>query len=122
MRAPRSRSSTRCSGFPIARYADRANRRNLIAGGIALWSVFTSLCATAATYGRLLLFRVGVGVGEATLGAPSVSLLSDYFPRERRNRALSIYSFGIYLGAGVAYFIGGLIVGVVSDQAPGRCR
>jgi MFS family permease len=101
-------------GLPIARLADRANRRNLIAGGIALWSVFTSLCAMARTYATLLLCRVGVGVGEATLGAPSVSLLADYFPRERRSRALSIYSFGIYLGAGSAYFVGAMIVGVVA--------
>ena len=101
-------------GLPIARLADRANRRNVIAGGIALWSVFTTLCAVARTYATLLLCRVGVGVGEATLGAPSVSLLADYFPRERRGRALSIYSFGIYLGAGSAYFVGALIVGVVA--------
>ncbi len=101
-------------GLPIARLADRTNRRNLIAGGIALWSVFTSLCSVARTYGTLLLSRVGVGIGEATLGAPSVSLLADYFPRERRGRALSIFSFGIYLGAGSAYFVGALIVGVVS--------
>lgn len=101
-------------GLPIARYADRANRRNLISGGIALWSVFTSLCAVARTYASLLLFRVGVGVGEATLNAPGVSLLADYFPRERRGRALSIYSFGIYLGAGSGYLIGALIVGVLA--------
>ena len=87
-------------GFPIARLADRTNRRNTIAGGIALWSAFTSLCATAHTYARLFLFRIGVGVGEASLNGPGVSLLSDYFPRERRARALSIYSLGVYIGAG----------------------
>jgi len=102
-------------GFPIARLADRANRRNLMAGGVALWSAFTTLCATARAYGRLFLLRVGVGVGEASLGAPSVSLLADYFPSERRGRALSTYSLGIYIGAGSAYFIGALIVGLVAS-------
>jgi MFS family permease len=98
-------------GLPIARFADRANRRNLMAGGVALWSVFTTFGAVARTFGQLFLTRVGVGVGEATLYAPSVSLLSDYFPRDRRARALSIYSLGIFLGAGLSYVIGGSIVG-----------
>jgi MFS family permease len=102
-------------GFPIARLADRTNRRNLMAGGIALWSMFTSLCATAQTYARLFLFRIGVGVGEASLNGPGVSLLSDYFPRERRARALSIYTLGVYVGAGSGYFIGALIVGVLAE-------
>jgi MFS family permease len=103
-------------GFPIARLADRTNRRNTMAGGIALWSVFTSLCATAHTYARLFLFRIGVGVGEASLNGPGVSLLSDYFPRERRARALSVYSLGIYIGAGSAYFVGALIVGLITER------
>jgi MFS family permease len=102
-------------GYPIGRVADRANRRNLMAGGIALWSMFTSLCATAQTYARLFLFRIGVGVGEASLNGPGVSLLSDYFPRERRARALSIYTLGVYVGAGSGYFIGALIVGVIAE-------
>lgn len=98
-------------GLPIARLADRANRRNLMAGGVALWSVFTTLGAVARTFSQLFLTRVGVGVGEATLYAPSVSLLSDYFPRDRRARALSVYSLGIFLGAGASYIIGGWVVG-----------
>jgi MFS family permease len=101
-------------GLPIARWADRGNRRNIMAGGVALWSVMTMLCGVARTYGRLLLTRVGVGVGEATLAAPSVSLIADYFPRERLGTAMSVYSLGIFLGSGLAYFIGGWIVGLVS--------
>ncbi len=104
-------------GLPIARWADRANRRNIMAGGVGLWSVFTSLCATAQTYGRLLALRVGVGVGEATLNAPSVSLLADYFPRERLGAAMSIYSLGIFVGSGAAYFIGGWFVGRLDASA-----
>src|SRR6187551_3584071 len=64
-------------GLPIARWADRSNRRNIMAGGVALWSVFTTLCATATSFGRLLLCRIGVGVGEATINPASISLLSD---------------------------------------------
>lgn len=104
-------------GFPIARWADRANRRNIMAGGVGLWSIFTTLQATARTYGRLFALRVGVGVGEASLQAPGVSLLADYFPPERLGRAMSIFGLGIFVGSGAAYFIGGWIVGLLSvDQ------
>ena len=98
-------------GIPIARWADRSNRRNIIAGGIALWSVMTMLCGLARTYGRLLLARLGVGIGEAALYAPAVSLISDYFPRERLGTAMSVYSLGVFLGSGLAYVIGGWTVG-----------
>jgi MFS family permease len=98
-------------GIPIARWADRSSRRTIIGGGVALWSVFTTLCATASTFGRLFIMRLGVGVGEATLQAPGVSLISDYFPRERLSRAMSVYSLGIFVGSGLAYLIGGWVVG-----------
>ena len=101
-------------GLPIARWADRANRRTIIAVGIALWSVMTMLCGLANTYGRLLLARVGVGIGEAALTAPAVSLISDYFPRERLGTAMSVYSLGVFLGSGLAYVIGGWTVGLLT--------
>src|SRR5262245_60079946 len=88
-------------GLPIARLAGRIGRRNVMAGGVALWSVFTVLCATAQTYTRLFVMRIGVGVGEASLNAPSVSLIADYVPRERLGRAMSVYQLGIFFGSGV---------------------
>jgi MFS family permease len=101
-------------GLPIAWWADRANRRNVMAAGVTLWSLMTMLCGLVATYPRLLLARIGVGVGEATLNAPSVSLIADYFPRERVGIAMSVWSLGTFLGSGLAYFIGGWIVGMVT--------
>lgn len=101
-------------GLPIARLADVSSRRRIMAVGTALWSIMTMLCGLAGSFGRLLLTRIGVGVGEATLDAPSVSLLADYFPPERLATAVSVYSLGIFLGSGLAYVIGGAIVGVVS--------
>lgn len=100
-------------GLPIAWLADRKSRRNLIAAGTALWSLFTTLSATAKTYARLLALRVGVGVGEATLSAPGVSLLADYFERSQLGRAMSIYALGIFFGSGLGYFIGAWVVGLV---------
>ena len=101
-------------GLPIAWWADRANRRNVMAAGVTLWSLMTMLCGLVATYPRLLLARIGVGVGEATLNAPSVSLIADYFPRERVSIAMSVWSLGTFLGSGLAYFIGGWIVGMAT--------
>src|SRR5438270_11885748 len=101
-------------GLPIAWWADRANRRNIMASGVALWSLMTMLSGVASTYSRLLLTRIGVGVGEATLNAPSVSVIADYFPPERVGIAMSVWSLGTFLGSGLAYFIGGWVVGLVT--------
>jgi MFS family permease len=103
--------------LPIARWADRSNRRSIIAGGIAVWSVMTFLCGLARSYRQLLLARFGVGVGEASLTAPAVSLLADYFPRERLNSAMSVYSMGVFLGSGLAYLVGGWVVGIAASLA-----
>jgi MFS family permease len=102
-------------GLPIAWLADRANRRTIMAAGVTLWSVMTMISGLVSTYPRLLLARIGVGVGEASLAAPSVSLIADYFPRERVGMAMSVWSLGIFLGSGLAYFIGGWLVGLVSS-------
>jgi MFS family permease len=103
-------------GFPVARWADRASRRNIMALGIALWSVMTMLSGVAKTYPTLLMTRIGVGVGEATNNAPGISLIADYFPRERLGTAMSVYSLGIFLGSGLAYLVGGQIVGLVQQE------
>lgn len=103
-------------GLPIARLADRTSRRNVMAGGAALWSAFTTLCAAAKTFGSLFLLRVGVGVGEASLAAPAASLLADYFPRERLGGAMSVLNLGIFIGSGAAYAIGGLVVTLAGVQ------
>ena len=103
-------------GLPIARLADRGNRRNIIAVGIAAWSIMTALCGLAGGYWRLMLARIGVGVGEASLQAPGTSLIADYFPRERFATAMSVYSMAIFIGAGLAYLIGGAVIGIASAQ------
>lgn len=103
-------------GLPLARLADARSRRGVIGVGIALWSVATAACGLAGTYGRLLLARVGVGIGEGSLQAPAISLIGDYFPPDRRATAQGVYATGIFLGSGLAYFIGGWIVGLVSVQ------
>ena len=103
-------------GIPLARIADHHSRRGLIAVGLVLWSVMTGLCGTAMRYGQLLLYRVGVGVGEASLSPAAYSMIADYFPPERRATAISVYSMGIYIGSGIAFLVGGFVVGYASAQ------
>ena len=102
--------------LPVARISDSGSRRSVIGVGVALWSVMTALCGLASTYPRLLLARVGVGVGEATLQPAATSLLADYFTRDRLATAMSVYSTTIFLGSGLAYILGGWVVGIVSAQ------
>ena len=94
-------------GIPIARYADRANRRNLIAAAVGIWSVFTAAQGLAQNYWQLLAYRIGVGVGEAGCSPPAHSMLADYYPANERATALGIYSLGIPIGILFGFFVGG---------------
>ncbi len=94
-------------GIPIARLADKSNRRNIVALSLAIWSAMTALSGMAANFTQLLLARIGVGIGEAGGSPPSHSMISDYFPPEKRATALSIYSLGIYIGILAGYSLGG---------------
>jgi MFS family permease len=104
-------------GLPLGRVADTSNRRNLIVAGIAVWSLMTAWCAAARSYSMLFLARVGVGVGEAALSPAAFSMISDYFPKERLSKALSVYSMGIFIGSGVAMMVGGLVVQAASTMS-----
>jgi MFS family permease len=101
-------------GLPLGRYADHGNRRNLISLGVAVWSLFTAGCAGARSFLTLFLARMGVGVGEATLGPAAYSMVADYFPKERLGLAMSIYYLGNLVGSSLAQFLGGTIVQSVS--------
>ncbi|MGE5773760.1 MAG: spinster family MFS transporter [Hyphomicrobiales bacterium] len=97
-------------GIPMGMLADRVHRRTLIIVGLILWSIATALCGMASSYSGLFLARMLVGVGEAALAPAAYSIISDYFPRQSRARALSIYTSGIFVGAGLAYILGGAIL------------
>ena len=100
--------------IPIAWAADRKSRVNIIAGAVALWSLFTALCGMVQNYTQLVVARMGVAVGEAGGIAPSYSLISDYFPREKRSRALAFYSLGIPIGSALGVFFGGWLAAHLS--------
>jgi len=103
-------------GIPLGRVADTRSRRGLIAVGILFWSAATAACGMAKLYWQFLLCRIGVGVGEAALSPAAYSLIADSFPAERRATAISVYSMGVYLGSGLAFLVGGLVIQFASAQ------
>ena len=96
-------------GIPIAKYADKGNRRNLIALSLGIWSFMTALSGLAQNFFHLLFARIGVGVGEAGCSPPAHSMIADYFPANKRSTALGIYSLGIPFGIMFGLFAGGWI-------------
>ena len=101
-------------GIPIARIADRGNRRNIIAIALAVWSSMTAICGAAQSFLQLFLARAGVGVGEAGCSPAAHSIISDIFPADQRATALSIYSLGIYGGVLVGLVAGGYLAAAFS--------
>jgi MFS family permease len=95
------------AGLPIARWADRSNRRNIIALSVGLWSLMTAVSGFVQNYGQLLAARIGVGIGEAGGSPPSHSVISDIFPPESRASAISFYSTGVSIGILFGFLLGG---------------
>lgn len=98
---------------PLAWIADRTNRSWVITISLGLWSGFTALCGLATGFWSIFLARLGVGIGEAGGVAPSYALISDFYPSEKRARALSIYSLGIPIGSALGVMAGGYIAATV---------
>jgi MFS family permease len=104
-------------GIPLGRLADRTTRTRLIAVGVLFWSVATACCGLARQYWVLLLARVGVGIGEASLLPSAYSIISDMYPRRDRSRPISFFALGPFVGAGIAFLVGGFIVRAVSSSS-----
>ena len=96
-------------GMPVARLADRVNRRNIVAIAFAFWSAMTALCGMAQSVTVLTLARIGVGIGESAGTPASQSIIADHFTKDERPRALGIYAIGTYVGVFLGYFVGGWV-------------
>ncbi len=96
-------------GIPIAAWADRSNRRNVLSIAVAVWSGMTVLCGMAVNFGLLFAARVGTAIGEAGGSPPSHSLISDYFPKSRRGTAFAIFALGVPFGTAMGNYIGGWV-------------
>ena len=111
-------------GIPLARFADVYVRKNLISVGLMFWSAMTALSGFAKSFPQLALFRIGVGVGEASASPAAFSMLSDYYAPKVRATVLAIYSSGVYIGGGIGLFLGGFVMEtwdatyVVQSEAP----
>jgi len=101
-------------GLPLGRLADTRSRRNLIAAGVVVWSLFTSACSIAKSFWSLFFTRIGVGIGEAGLSPAAYSLISDYFPPDKLGVAISVYYMGVFLGSSLALLVGGVVVDMMS--------
>ncbi len=95
------------AGIPIARWADRGNRRNIVALSLFVWSFMTAISGVVANYMQLLLVRIGVGIGEAGGSPPSHSMISDIFPASERASAIGFYSMGVSIGILFGFLAGG---------------
>jgi MFS family permease len=96
-------------GVPIARLADVYSRKWVMAICLTIWSAMTALCGATVGFWSLLLMRVGVGIGEAGGSPPAHSMISDYFPPDRRATALGVFSLGVPLGILVGFMTGGVL-------------
>ena len=111
-------------GIPLARFADVWVRRSLISIGLLFWSLMTALSGFARSFPVLALYRIGVGIGEASASPAAYSMLADYYPTRVRATVIAIYSSGVYIGGGIGLFLGGLILDTwgtaypIAEQAP----
>ena len=105
--------------IPIGRLVDTRSRKNIVAVGITLWSLMTAMCGLAQNYAQLFLARIGVGVGEATLGPAAYSMLADTFPPRKLGFAMGVFNMGTAFGAGLALIIGGSVISFVTENESG---
>ncbi|MBO0859968.1 MAG: MFS transporter [Chloracidobacterium sp.] len=103
-------------GLPVGWLVDRYSRRMIIGVGVFFWSMMTALCAAAGNFWTLFAARMGVGVGEATLGPAAMSMTADNFPKEKLGGALSVYAMGIFIGSGIAMIVGGAVTQHVAEM------
>lgn len=99
-------------GIPLALAADRYNRVVILALCISMWSIMAALCGFATSFLFLLIFRVGVAVGEAGCTPPANSVIGDYFKPKSRANALAIYAMGVTIGSALSNFLGAPLLGL----------
>lgn len=103
-------------GLPLAYLADRFSRPKIIAIGVVFWSIATAFCGLSKSFIQLFLSRMGVGVGEAALSPAAYSMFSDMFSKDKLGRAVAVYSIGSFVGGGIAFLVGGYVIGLLKNM------
>jgi MFS family permease len=102
-------------GLPFGRLADRFQRRVIVALGTLAGGVAAIGAGLSTSFATLFTARAAAGTADAALGPSAFSMLADLFPPDKRARAFSVYSLGIYIGVGVAFGAGAFLVGAVAS-------
>ncbi|WP_104503682.1 spinster family MFS transporter [Acinetobacter indicus] len=102
-------------GVSIAALADKKSRIKIISIGIAFWSLATAACGLSKNFIQMFLARLSVGAGEAALSPAFYSIVADLFPKEKLGRALGVYAIGAFIGSGLAFLIGGYVIGLLKE-------
>ncbi len=97
-------------GLPLGWLADRKRRTWIVGVGVGLWSLATAASGLTSSFGQLFIARMGIGVGEATLGPCAMSMIGDSFPPEKRGRPVALYSSALSFGAGIAALVGAAVL------------
>jgi MFS transporter, Spinster family, sphingosine-1-phosphate transporter len=105
------------AALPFGYWADRGIRKNVIAVGVAIWSLATFFTGFARTYAQLFLSRAIVGIGEAGYYPAGTSLMSDYFPKEQRSRVMSVWGAGSTVGIALGFAGGGFLADLYGWRA-----
>lgn len=103
------------AGIPLGRLADKKNRKIIIAVSMFLWSLMTAACGLAKSFTHLFIARIGVGIGEAGLSPAANSMITDYFPKNKRGKPVALYFMGVYVGVGMSFILGGAVISWVAS-------
>ena len=96
-------------GLPLGKLADKYSRKRILATGVFFWSLMTAASGLARNFWQIFALRLGVGIGEASCAPAATSLIGDYFPAERRAKAMSIFMLGLPIGLALSFAVSGAV-------------
>ena len=103
--------------IPFGIWADRGVRKTVVGVGVTIWSFATLFTGLARSYAQLFIARAVLGIGEASYYPAGTALLGDYFRKEGRGRAMSIWAAGTAVGIAVGFAGGGIVASTLGWRA-----
>ena len=100
------------AALPFGVISDVKSRKAVIAGGTALFSIFTALGGLVTSFTQLFVTRAAVGIGEAAYGPASTSMVADYFPGRNRAFSMGVLAAGVPVGGVLGILLGGYLEGI----------